>query len=133
MNICSESEYRQFVGNISDLCVEGFVSADYCEMFGIDYEASRARLLDSYHEFAVCCEWLSGCRLSDYATHFSPDSLRIKEKVEASSGQSVSNGSLIVAVKYLDLPHVTLSNTPNIFVGISRFCKRFHSFANYTA
>lgn len=131
--MCSENEFRQFVENLSGLCVEGFVSDEYCEMFGVDYGSSRERLLDSYREFAVCCEWLSGCRLSDYATHFSPDSLRIVKKIEASSGQTISNGSLIAAVKYLDLPHVSLSNTPNIFVGISRFCKRFHSTANFSS
>lgn len=133
MKICNESEYRQFVDRISDLCSEGFVSAEYCKMFHIDFDASREELLDAYQEFVTCCDWLSGCRFDDYATHFSPDSLRIKAKIEASSGRSVSNGSLIVAVMFLDLPHVTLGNSPNISIAVSRFCTRFHASVSSSA
>lgn len=133
MKICSENEYRQFVEGISGLGTEGFVSAEYCEMFNIDFPASRQILSDSYQEFVTCCDWLNGCRFNDYATHFSPDSLRIKEKVESNSGRSVSNGSLIAAVMFLTLPHVTLGNSPNISIGISRFCTRFHASATSSA
>jgi len=125
VKICNESEYRQFVNQIPDLCADGFVSSEYCSLFHVDFDESRAKLLEAYREFVTCCDWLSGCRLDDYATNFSPDSLRIKSKIEASSGRSVSNGCLIVAVKFLDIPHTTLGNTPNIAVAISRFCARF--------
>lgn len=109
------------------LCSEGFVSDEHCQLFGIDFLESRERLLGAYGEFLTCCDWLSECRFNEYATHFSPDSLKIKEKVEASSGKKISNGSLIAAAIFLELPYVTLASTPNIFVAISRFCTRFHS------
>lgn len=125
VKICSESAYRQLVEEIPDLCADGFVSSEYCAMFNVDFAESRAKLKDAYQEFVTCCDWLSGCRFDDYATNFSPDSLRIKSKIEASSGRSVSNGSLIVAVKFLDLPHTLLGKTPNISIAISRFCSRF--------
>ena len=115
------------VANATDLCAAGFVSAEYCSMFDIDFESSREELLDSYREFVVCCEWLSGCQFDDYATHFSPDSLRVRAKIDACSERPVSNGSLIVAVMYLDLPHVTLGKTPNIAIAVSRFCPRFQA------
>jgi len=133
VEICNENEYKQFVDRTPDLCAEGFVSAEYCKMFHIDFDASRAALLDSYRDFVTCCDWLKGCRFDDYATHFSPDSLRIKAKIEASSGRSVSNGCLITAVMFLGLPHVTLGKSPNISIAISRFCTRFHASASFSA
>lgn len=102
-------------------------------MFGVNFDESRDALIAAYQEFLICCDWLDGCKFNDYATHFSPDSVKIKAKIEASSGQPISNGSLIVAVMFLNLPYVTLTNTPNIFVAISRFCTRFHSSSNHTA
>lgn len=133
MKICSENDYRQLIEGISDLCCEGFVSTEYCKMFNINYESSRTQLLNAYQEFVTCCSWLSECRFNDYATHFSPDSMRIKSKIDTNSGRLVSNGSLIAAVMYLDLPHVTLGNSPNIAIAISRFCTRFHASAESSA
>lgn len=133
MNSCSELEYRRFVEQISGLCCEGFVSEEHCRLFGIDFAASRETLLGAYQEFLICCEWLDGCRFNDYATHFSPDSIKVKAKIEATCGQSINNGSLIAAVMYLELPYVTLTNTPNIFVAISRFCTRFHSTVSHSS
>jgi hypothetical protein len=125
VKICSESVYRQLVDSSAGLCAAGFASPEYCRMFDIDFDASREELRGGYRDFVTCCEWLSGCRYNDYATHFSPDSLRAKAKIEASSGRPVSNGSLIVAVRFLDLPHVQLGKTPNIAIAFSRFCSRF--------
>lgn len=133
MGNCSESEYRQFVDRIADLCSEGFASDEYCKLFHVDFAASREELLNAYQGFVTCCNWLNGCSFDDYATHFSPDSQRVKAKIEASSGRPILNGSLIAAVMFLDLPHVMLGNSPNISIAVSRFCARFHASATISA
>ncbi len=40
MKICSDEEFQQFVGKISNLCIEGLVSADYCRFFNVDFDTN---------------------------------------------------------------------------------------------
>ena len=127
MIICSREEFREFVQRISDLCVEGIVTADYCRFFKVDFDSSRNLLLDSYEDFSDCCTWLSGCRYDEYATHHSPGTDRLLVRVNKALGRSIPHGALIAAVLFLDLPHVTPGNSPGLAVGISRFCARFQA------
>lgn len=127
MVICSRGEYQQFVEKISNLCADGMVTSEYCRFFKVDFDGSRQRLFDAYDDFAACCSWLSGCRFDDYATHYSPGTDRLLARVNQSLGRTVSHGSLVAAVLYLDLPHVMPGNSPGLSVGVSRFCSRLNA------
>ena len=121
---CSIEEYQGFVRRITNLCVDGMVTSEYCRFFKIDFNSSRSQLLESYDDFSACCNWLSGCRFDDYATHYSHGSDRLLSQLNIALGREVSHGALIAAVLYLDLPHVMPGNSPGIAVGVSRFCSR---------
>jgi len=125
--VCSSEEYQHFVGRISNLCVDGMVTSDYCRFFKVDFASSRQLLLDSYTDFSDCCTWLSGCLFDDYATHYSPGSERLLARVNSALGRNIHHGALIAAVLYLDLPHVMPGNSPGLAVGVSRFCSRLNA------
>ncbi len=127
MKVCSDEEFQQFVGKISNLCIEGMVSADYCRFFNVDFDSSRERLLDSYADFSACCTWLSGCLFESYATHHSPGTDRLLARVSSTLRRSVSHGALITAILYLDLPYLIPGNSHGLSVGISRFCPRLNA------
>jgi hypothetical protein len=125
--ICSREEYQQFVGRITNLCVDGMVSSDYCRLFKINFDASRRQLFDCYDDFLACCTWLSSCDFDEYATHYSPGSDRLLARVNKALGRSVPHGALIAAVLYLELPHVMPGNSPGLAVGVSRFCSSLYA------
>ena len=127
MKICSDEEFQQLVGKISNLCIEGMVSAEYCRFFNVDFDSSRKRLLESYADFSACCAWLSGCLFEGYATHHSPGTDRLLSRVSSSLGRPVSHGALISAVFYLELPYMMPGNSPGLTVGVSRFCPRLNA------
>lgn len=127
MVICNREEYRQFVEKFPNLCANGMVTPEYCHLFKIDFMKSRNQLVDAYDDFAASCSWLSGCRFDDYATHFSPGTDRLLNKLNLSIGHAVPHGALVAAVLYLELPHVIPGNSPGISVGVSRFCPRLHT------
>ncbi len=123
---CSQEEFRSFVAHIPNLCTRGLTTAEYCQLFNIDFEHSRLSLADAYQDFLDCCRWLLDCQLDLYATHFSPRSEKVLGKVSGCLGRQISHGTLVAAVLYLDLPHVLHGNSPGISVGISRFCCHYH-------
>lgn len=127
MIVCSKEEFRTFVNRFPNLCASGMVSSDYCRFFKINFDDSRQRLLEAYDDFSACCNWLAGCRYDDYATHHSPGTDRLLDKVRAFLGREIPHGALIAAVLYLELPHVMPGNTPGLSVGVSRFCPRLHA------
>lgn len=127
MVICSRDEFQKFVERISNLCADGMVTPDYCRLFKVDFSESRNRLVAAYEDFVACCNWLSGCRFDDYATHFSPGTERLLAKVNRKLGRQIVHGALIAAVLYLELPHIMPGNSPGLSVGVSRFCPRLYS------
>jgi hypothetical protein len=127
MKICSDEEFQQFVGKISNLCIEGMVAADYCRFFNVDFDSSRKRLLDSYADFLACCTWLSGCLFESEATHHSPGTDRSLAKASSTLGRSVSHGALITAIPCLDLPYLIPGNSHGLSVEISRFCPHLNA------
>ncbi|MCF6177866.1 MAG: hypothetical protein L3J63_00555 [Geopsychrobacter sp.] len=124
MLICSKEEFRNFVEHVPNLCVNGLVSSDYCRFFKVDFYSSRNLLLETYEDFIACCNWLSGCRFDDYATHFSPGSDRLLARLNSTFDHPMQHGTLIAAVLFMELPHVIPGNSPGLTVGVSRFCPR---------
>ncbi len=125
--VCSEDDYRTFVRKIPNLCANGMVTPEYCRFFKVDFNTSRQQLLAAFDEFNACCHWLSGCRFDDYATHHSPGTDRLLNKIRNATGRSLSHGALVAAVLYLELPHVMPGNSPGLSVGVSRFCPRLQA------
>ncbi len=124
---CSQLEFMTFIGHLPNLCASGLVTKEYCRLFNLDFSASRLQLTDSYADFNVCCRWLKMCRTDEYATHFSPSSEQVLQKINTFLERTISHGSLVAAVLYLDLPHVKHGNSPGLSIGISRFCSHYHS------
>ena len=127
MVVCNKDEFRQFVEKFPNLCASGIVTSDYCRLFKLDFHGSRQQLIDAYKDFIACCDWLSGCRYDDYATHYSPGTDRLLAKIRLSLGRTIPHGALVAAVLYLELPHVMPGNSPGLAVGVSRFCPRLYA------
>ena len=125
MQSCSQEQYRSFVGNFPNLCMHGLTSSEHCRLFKLDFAESRQRLTDSYQDFVDSCQWLDKCRMDDYATHYSPVSEQVRQRLNSSLGREIAHGVLVAAVLYLDLPHVMHGSSPGLSIGISRFCPHY--------
>jgi hypothetical protein len=125
MLLCSKDEYRDFVDHFPNLCLHGLTSKDHCRLFKLDLAESRRQLARSYVDFVDCCKWLQQCRMDDYATHYSPTSEQVRQRLSNALDREIAHGVIVTAVLFLDLPHVTHGTSPGLSIGISRFCAHY--------
>lgn len=125
MMTCNQKEYQKFVSHFPNLCMHGLTSTEHCRLFKLDFESSRQQLTSSYQDFLDCCRWLSKCRMDDYATHFSPTSDQVLQRINSCLGREVAHGVVVAAVLFLELPHVMHGSSPGLSIGISRFCSHY--------
>jgi len=125
MLTCSQEEYRSLVDHYPNLCLHGLTTSEQCRLFKLDFEYSRLQLIGSYQDFSDCCQWLSQCRVDDYATHFSPTSEQVRQRLVSSLGREIAHGIVVAGVLFLQLPHVMHGSSPGLSIGISRFCSHY--------
>lgn len=127
----SKKELAKIINETDILGMEGLLPKSYCKNSDIDLANSKKHLLDSFDEFGACCKWLDKCVINKTAKQDSPGSYLLKHMVEKDHKSYISNGALIAAVIYLDIPYATYPNeSPNISVGISKKSPRYQALRN---
>lgn len=118
MNI-SERAFEGLLEQYPHLGAHGLADPALCQQLQVDFAGERERLVNSFHEFAFCCDWLLDCTPLKHVSCLAPNSTGLAAIVAKRYGAFVPNGALVAAVLYLRLPHRELDDSPDIRVGIS--------------
>ncbi len=84
-----------------------------------EFKRKRESLFSHFGEFKICCEWLSKfkkVKTPQYSSYY------LKHVVEKLAGKYVSNGVLIAAALYLNLPIKFNDGSQNVDIAISKKC-----------
>lgn len=85
-----------------------------------DYEQNRADLLNAADEINKCIDWLDKYFVSNSVIVNPISSYGLKHYVEKYYKTYISTGSLIAAVKMIDLNHKETPGDPNIYMSFKK-------------
>lgn len=127
----NKKEFARIIAETDILGMEGLLPKAYCKSYNLNLTNSKKNLLLGYNEFEACCKWLDECVINKTANQDSLSSYRLKHMVEKDHKSYISNGALIAAVIFLDIPYVEHPDeSPNISVGISKRSPRYKALIN---
>jgi len=122
MSTCIESDFLTVIETNPLLCERGWWAPVQARQMKVDLESSRNALKSCFDEFKRSVQWLSQCQTTKMASINSPSSYTLKHFAEKATGNYISNGALITAAIYLNIPLKTFTDSPNPGIGISRRC-----------
>jgi hypothetical protein len=113
-------EYLAFLETQPDLTDYGWANKTAHEKKGLNFESCRRALMDSFEEFALCCELFSKCPRNKKASPNSPLSHSVATRLRSFYAQPITNGVVIAAVLYLGVPYLLMEWGPNIRIAFSQ-------------